>query len=71
MKGRDLKLVDEAEREVADGEFGQLQARDGWAVVGDWSPDERVRGTFEGECTRIGDKYARQEGGYTDCGRSV
>jgi 4-hydroxybenzoate-CoA ligase len=71
VKGYDLKLVDEAGHEVADGEIGELLVRGASAAAGYWNQREKSRRTFEGEWTRTGDKYVRRSDGvYTYCGRT-
>lgn len=69
VKGYDLKLVDEEGREVADGELGELLVRGPSAAAGYWNQRQKSRRTFEGEWTRTGDKYIRQNGAYTYHGR--
>jgi 4-hydroxybenzoate-CoA ligase len=70
VPGYDLKLVDEDGRETADGELGELLVRGPSAAAGYWNQREKTRRTFEGEWTRTGDKYTRQNAVYTYCGRS-
>ncbi|HML12821.1 MAG TPA: benzoate-CoA ligase family protein [Xanthobacteraceae bacterium] len=71
VKGYDLKLVDEAGHEVADGEIGEMLVRGATAAAGYWNQREKSRRTFEGEWTRTGDKYVRRSDGvYTYCGRT-
>jgi len=71
VKGYDLKLLDEAGHEVADGEIGELFVRGASAAAGYWNQREKSRRTFEGEWTRTGDKYVRRpDGVYTYCGRT-
>jgi 4-hydroxybenzoate-CoA ligase len=71
VKGYDLKLVDDHNLEVADGEIGELLVRGETAAAGYWNQRERTRRTFEGEWTRTGDKYLRRpDGVYIYCGRT-
>ena len=71
VKGYDLRLVDEAGREIEDGEIGELLVRGQSSAAGYWNQRERSRRTFEGEWTRTGDKYTRrQDGVYLYCGRT-
>lgn len=71
VKGYDLKLVDESDREVGDGEIGELLVRGETAAAGYWNQRERTRRTFEGEWTRTGDKFMRRvDGVYIYCGRT-
>jgi 4-hydroxybenzoate-CoA ligase len=71
VKGYDLKLVDDRNREVADDEIGELLVRGETAAMGYWNQRERSRRTFEGEWTRTGDKYVRRpDGVYIYCGRT-
>jgi 4-hydroxybenzoate-CoA ligase len=57
VNGYDLKLVDEAGREVADGEFGELLVRGPSAAAGYWNQRERTRCIFQGEWIRTGDMF--------------
>jgi 4-hydroxybenzoate-CoA ligase len=71
VKGYDLKLVDESEREVGDNEIGELFVRGESAAAGYWNQREKTRRTFQGEWTRTGDKYLRRpDGVYVYCGRT-
>jgi len=71
VKGYGLKLVDEAGREVADGEIGEMLVRGDSAAAGYWNQREKSRRTFAGEWTRTGDKYLRRaDGVYIYCGRA-
>jgi 4-hydroxybenzoate-CoA ligase len=71
VEGYDLRLVDEAEREVADNEIGELLVRGETSAAGYWNQRERSRRTFAGEWTRTGDKYLRRpDGVYIYCGRT-
>jgi len=71
VDGYDLRLVDESEREVADGEVGELLVRGETAAAGYWNQREKTRRTFQGEWTRTGDKYLRRaDGVYIYYGRT-
>ncbi|MCZ7658752.1 MAG: benzoate-CoA ligase family protein, partial [Xanthobacteraceae bacterium] len=71
VPGYEARLVDEQGREVADGEIGELLIRGPSAAEGYWNQREKTRRTFEGEWTRTGDKYLREDGGfYRYCGRT-
>ena len=71
VPGFALRLVDEAGAEVEPGEVGELLVRGDSAAVGYWGQREKSRRTFEGEWTRTGDKYVRDEAGrYTYQGRT-
>jgi 4-hydroxybenzoate-CoA ligase len=71
VDGYDLRLVDEAGRDVAGGEIGELLVRGETAAAGYWNQRARTRRTFQGEWTRTGDKYFRRpDGVYIYCGRT-
>ncbi|HXF88202.1 MAG TPA: benzoate-CoA ligase family protein [Xanthobacteraceae bacterium] len=71
VPGYDLKLVDEQDREVGDGEIGELLVRGASAAAGYWNQREKTRRTFQGEWTRTGDKFVRRpDGVYIYCGRT-
>jgi len=71
IDGFDMRLVDEKNRDVADGEIGELLVRGPTSAMGYWNQREKSRRTFEGEWTRTGDKYERRaDGVYTYCGRT-
>ena len=72
VPGYDMRLLDEAgEREVADGEVGELYVRGSTAADGYWNQRDKSRATFQGEWTRTGDKYTRDATArYTYCGRA-
>jgi 4-hydroxybenzoate-CoA ligase len=71
VPGYDLRLVDEKNAEVADGQVGELLVRGPSAAEGYWNQRAKSRTTFEGEWTRTGDKYTRDATGrYTYCGRT-
>jgi 4-hydroxybenzoate-CoA ligase len=71
VPGYDLRLVDDKNADVADGELGELLVRGPTAAEGYWNQREKSRRTFEGEWTRTGDIYTRDaDGMYRYCGRN-
>jgi 4-hydroxybenzoate-CoA ligase len=71
VKGYDLRLVDEDDREIEDEEVGELLVRGESAAAGYWNQRQRSRRTFQGEWTRTGDKYLRRaDGVYIYVGRT-
>jgi 4-hydroxybenzoate-CoA ligase len=71
ISGYEVRLVDEAGQQIADGEIGEMLVRSPSAAVGYWNQRERTRRVFEGEWTRTGDKYVRRpDGVYNYCGRT-
>ena len=71
VPGYDLRVVDEAGAECAEGEIGELLVRGPSAAEGYWNQRDKTRRTFEGEWTRTGDKYVRDpDGRYRYGGRA-
>ena len=70
VPGYDLRLLDETGAEVPDGDVGELLVRGTSACDGYWNQRTKSRATFEGAWTRTGDKYTRDAGRYTYCGRT-
>jgi 4-hydroxybenzoate-CoA ligase len=71
VPGYQVRLVNEAGGDVADGEVGELLVDAPSAGEGYWNQRSKSRRTFEGHWTRTGDKYIRDaDGRYTFCGRS-
>jgi 4-hydroxybenzoate-CoA ligase len=71
VPGYDVRLVNEDDEDIADGEVGELLVRGPSAAEGYWNQRHKSRGTFEGFWTRTGDKYERTaEGRYVYCGRT-
>jgi 4-hydroxybenzoate-CoA ligase len=71
VPGYEVRLVNEAGGDVADGEVGELLVDAPSAGEGYWNQRSKSRQTFEGRWTRTGDKYIRDAGGrYTFCGRA-
>ncbi|MEO1291456.1 MAG: benzoate-CoA ligase family protein [Pseudomonadota bacterium] len=71
VPGYDLRLVNETNEDVADGEVGELLVKGPTASEGYWNQRVKSRATFEGMWTRTGDKYERRpDGRYIYCGRT-
>jgi len=71
VPGYQLRLVDDSDNDVADGELGELLVDGSTSTSGYWNQDEKNRNTFIGKWTRTGDKYTRgADGRYTYCGRT-
>ena len=71
VPGYQVRLVDENDREVADGELGELLVSGPSAAEGYWNRRDKSQGTFQGYWTRTGDKYERTpEGRYVYSGRT-
>lgn len=71
VPGYEVRLVDENDAEVADGDVGELLVRGPSAAEGYWNQRGKSRSTFEGHWTRTGDKYERTANGrYIYCGRT-
>src|SRR6201986_496860 len=71
VPGYEVRLVNEAGDDVADGEVGEMLVHAPSAGEGYWNQRAKSRSTFEGYWTRTGDKYVRDaDGRYTFCGRS-
>jgi 4-hydroxybenzoate-CoA ligase len=71
VPGYELRVVDSAGADVADGEPGELLVRGESAAEGYWNQRQKTRRTFVGEWTWTGDKYIRDaEGFYRYCGRT-
>jgi 4-hydroxybenzoate-CoA ligase len=64
VPGYEARIVDEAGGEVPAGETGELLVRGPSAAEGYWNQRDKTRRTFEGEWTRTGDKYLRDEDGF-------
>jgi 4-hydroxybenzoate-CoA ligase len=64
VKGYRIRLVDEAGKEAATGEVGEMLVAGPTAADGYWNQREKSRRTFEGEWTRTGDKYVCSTDGY-------
>jgi 4-hydroxybenzoate-CoA ligase len=71
VPGYEARIVDEAGRDVPDGEVGELIIRGPSAAEGYWNQRAKSRRTFAGEWTHTGDKYIRDAEGYFQyCGRT-
>ncbi len=71
VPGYELRLVDEAGREVGEGEIGELLVKGESAAADYWNQRAKSRATFEGVWTRTGDKYEKAPGGrLVYCGRT-
>jgi benzoate-CoA ligase len=71
VPGYELRIVDDAGKDCAVGEIGDLLVAGPSAAAGYWNNRERSRTTFAGAWTRTGDKYTRDaDGYYTYGGRS-
>jgi 4-hydroxybenzoate-CoA ligase len=64
VPGYALRIVDEHDRDVADGETGELLVNGPSAAEGYWNQRAKSRRTFAGEWTRTGDKYLRDADGF-------
>lgn len=64
VPGYELRLLDEHDNEVADGEIGDLVIKGPSAASQYWNQREKSRQTFAGQWTRSGDKYQRSADGY-------
>ncbi len=71
VPGYEVRLVDEHDEDVADGEIGELLVRGPSSAEGYWNRRAKSMATFAGHWTRTGDKYERTpQGRYIYCGRS-
>ena len=71
VAGYEVKIVDENDAELADGEIGELIVRGPSAGEGYWNQRAKSRRTFAGQWTYTGDKYYRDpDGYYFYCGRA-
>ena len=71
VPGYDVRIVDENDRELGDGEIGELVVRGPSSGEGYWNQRAKSRRTFAGEWTYTGDKYSRDADGYFHyCGRT-
>ncbi len=70
VPGYEIELRGDDGLPVADGEIGDLYARGPSAALMYWNNRVKSRETFQGEWTKSGDKYLRNEdGSYTCSGR--
>ncbi len=71
VPGYDIELRGDDGAAVADGEIGDLYVRGPSAALMYWNNRAKTLDTFQGEWTRSGDKYVRNEdGSYTCSGRT-
>ena len=71
VPGYDVRLVDEHDEEVAQGEVGELLVRGPSSPEGYWNRRDKSKTTFVGHWTRTGDKYERNaDGRFIYCGRA-
>lgn len=71
VPGYEVKLVDEHDEDVPNGEVGELLVRGPSSAEGYWNRRHKSQSTFEGHWTRTGDKYeCTAEGRYVYCGRT-
>jgi 4-hydroxybenzoate-CoA ligase len=67
VPGYTLRVVDENNQDVPDGEVGELIIKGPTAAEGYWNQRAKSQATFEGGWCRSGDKYIRDKGGYYTC----
>jgi 4-hydroxybenzoate-CoA ligase len=70
VPGYELRLVDEHDVDVAEGEVGELLVRGPSSAEGYWNRRAKSQATFEGRWTRTGDKYEIHDGRFVYCGRT-
>jgi 4-hydroxybenzoate-CoA ligase len=71
VPGYELRIVDDAGKELPNGEVGELIVRGPSAGDGYWNQRAKTRRTFVGEWTYTGDKFYRDADGYHYyCGRT-
>lgn len=70
VPGYELRLVDEHDVDVAEGEVGELLVRGPSSAEGYWNRRRKSQATFEGAWTRTGDKYEHKDGRFIYCGRT-
>ena len=63
VPGYEVRLVDEHDEDVPDGEVGELLVRGPSSADGYWNQRNKSQSTFQGHWTRTGDKYTRDESG--------
>jgi benzoate-CoA ligase family protein len=64
IPGYEARLIDDAGRDVAQGEIGTLLIKGDSTCSGYWNRHEKTKETFEGHWFKTGDKYYQDEGGY-------
>lgn len=63
VPGYEVRLVDEHDEDVPDGEVGELLVRGPSSADGYWNQRNKSQSTFQGHWTRTGDKYTKDENG--------
>lgn len=64
IPGYEARLVDDAGKNVAQGEIGNLLIKGDSICSGYWNRHEKTKETFQGHWFRTGDKYYQDEDGY-------
>lgn len=64
LTGFEGKLLDEDNREVSQGEIGELLVKNDGVAACYWNKHEKTKQSFYGEWFRTGDKYYQDEDGY-------
>jgi len=64
IPGYEARLVDDAGKDVAQGEIGNLLIKGDSTCSGYWNRHEKTKETFQGHWFRTGDKYYQDEDGY-------
>jgi len=71
VPGYEVRLVDEHDEDVPEGEVGELLVRGPSSAEGYWNRRHKSQATFQGHWTRTGDKYERtRDGRMVYCGRT-
>lgn len=63
VPGYEVRLVDEHDEDVPDGEVGELLVRGPSSADGYWNQRNKSQSTFQGHWTCTGDKYTKDENG--------
>jgi 4-hydroxybenzoate-CoA ligase len=64
VPGYEVRIVDDSDHEIGDGEPGELIVSGPSAAEGYWNQRDKSRHTFRGEWTHTGDTYTRDADGY-------
>ena len=71
VPGYEVRLVNEHDEDVAQGDVGEMLVRGPSSADGYWNQRHKSRSTFAGHWTRTGDKYEqRGDGRFIYCGRA-
>lgn len=71
VPGYQVRLVDEHDEDVGEGDVGELLVRGPSSAEGYWNRRHKSMSTFAGHWTRTGDKYERTpDGRFVYCGRA-